>query len=193
MRRACALVAALVLGPGCALLSKSKPLGVKWYTPDRVVQSLECRPARPGQTLLLGRVTSGTDLTELIAHGDGVYRVDYYDDRRWTERPERYVRDTLGRTLFEACGFQRAVTGIAPTLDVQLLKFQEVTTPSTHAVRIALRVTLSKERAIFDDTVAITEPVVGPRFEDVIGAMGRALDGVAVLVAQRVEAAPSTP
>jgi cholesterol transport system auxiliary component len=191
MRLACVVLTALVFATSCALLFKSKPADVSWYTPEHIGQPVACRQAAPGRALRLGQVASGSDLYELIVHGDGAYQVGYYEDRRWTERPDRYVRDALARTLFEACGFQRVVEGEAPTLNVQVLAFQEVQTVQAHTAKLALRVTLSRERAFFEETVTISEPVTGPRFEDVVAAMGRALDASSVDVARRVGAALS--
>lgn len=44
-----------------------------------------------------------------IASSDGEYQVRYYRGRRWTLRPETYVRRSLTRALFEKGGFHRAI------------------------------------------------------------------------------------
>jgi hypothetical protein len=146
-----------------------------------------------GPALRFGRVTSGPDLGLRIAHGDGAYEVDYYDDRRWTERPELYVRRALGRALFEEGSFRRDLGGRAPQIDAEVLAFQEVQTPDTHAARIVLRVSLSTDHVLFEDTVGAVEPVLGARFDDVVAAMARALDATVAEVARRVGSALPRP
>lgn len=186
--RAVAL-APIVLVAGCALLSKAKPMDVRWYTPEH----LRPGPASPlpasGPALRLAGVRSGLDLEQRIVHGDGGYRMDYYEERRWTERPEVYVRNALNRVLFEERGFQRVVQGDATALNVEVLAFQEVNRPAVHGVRIALRIAVSRKRVLFENTVEINEPVSGPRFEDVVAAMARALDEAAGEVARRISTA----
>jgi cholesterol transport system auxiliary component len=182
----------LALLTGCALTSRGKPLEIHWYTPDPVSNGERSQKA-PGPPLRLGKVSSGPDLGKRIAYGDGAYQMNYYDDRRWTERPEEYVRSALDRTLLEQGRFQRAIEGEAPTLDVEVLSFQEITTPQTHAARVGLHLILSTDHVLTEDTVVVTTPADGPRFEDVVAAMARALDDASLQVAQRIERALPAP
>ena len=180
---------ALTLVSGCALTGKSKPLEVTYYTPEHVRSGVESRQPSPGTALRLGRVASGTDLGQRIVSRDGAHKVGYDDGRRWTERPQVYVQHALSSTLFEESGFRRALGGDAPTLDVEVLNFEELTTPAHHAARIVLRLILSTDRVLFEDTVAVSEPVAGDRFDDVVAAMARALDTISDKVARRVGSA----
>jgi ABC-type uncharacterized transport system auxiliary subunit len=177
------------LASGCALTEKSKPLDVTFYTPECIRTGVESHQAAPGPALRLGRVASGTDLGERIVTRDGSYKVVYYDGRRWTERPQLYVQRALTRTLFEESGFHRALVGDVPTLDVEVLNFEEVTTPVQHAARITLRLILSTDRVLFEDTVAVSEPVTGAHFDDFVAAMARALGTVSDEVVRRVDSA----
>jgi cholesterol transport system auxiliary component len=183
------IVAGLLAPTGCALTSRGEVLDVRWFTPERA--HAQAAPAVPaaGPSLRLGRVTSGTDLGQRIVHGDGAYEVSYYEDRRWTERPELYVRRALDRTLFEDRGFRRELEGGAPTLDVEVLAFEEIKTASAHAARVVLRIVLSADHVLFEDTAGVLERVTGDRFEDVVAAMSRALDATSEDVARRVGAA----
>lgn len=190
MRPAHALAAAiLALVSGCALTQKSKPLEVTYYTPEYIRTGVESPQTAPGPALRLGRVASGTDLGQRIVARDGSYEVGYYDGRRWTERPQVYVQRALSRTLFEESGFHRALGGDAPELDVEVLSFEEVKTPAQHAARITLRLILSADRVLFEDTVAVSEPVAGSHFDDVVAAMARALGTLSDEVARRVGSA----
>ena len=130
------LFLALAFDPSCALTERSKPLEVSFYTPERVrTESATSRPPT-GPALRLGRVSSGVGLGERIAYRDGQYEVGYYDGRRWTERPEVYVRRALTRTLFEEGGLDRALSESAPTLDVEVTaSFEEVKMPTAHAAQ----------------------------------------------------------
>jgi ABC-type uncharacterized transport system auxiliary subunit len=173
------------LGSACALTSRGEVLDVRTFTPEGVhATATTAVPAGP--SLRLGRVTSGPDLGHRIVYGDGAYEVSYYEDRRWTERPSLYLRRALDRTLFEDGGFRRELGGDGPALDAELLVFEEVKTPHAHAARIVARINLQTDHVLFEDTVAVVEPIAGTRFEDVVAAMARALDAISGEIARRV-------
>jgi ABC-type uncharacterized transport system auxiliary subunit len=179
------VVAMAALGSACALTSRGEVLDVRTFTPEGVhATATTAVPAGP--LLRLGRVTSGPHLDRRIVYGDGAYEVSYYEDRRWTERPSLYLRRALDRTVFEERGFRRDLGGAAPALDAELLVFEEVRTPAEHAARIVVRIDLSTDHVLFEDTVAVVEPIVGTRFEDVVAAMARALDATSDEIARRI-------
>jgi ABC-type uncharacterized transport system auxiliary subunit len=188
-----ALIAAglsLALAAGCALTERSVPVEITYYTPENVhAARLTSGDLASGPLLRLGRVSGDTSLGQRIVFADGTYRVRYYDDRRWTERPTIYVRRALSRALFEGGGFRRALEADAPTLDVEVLSFEELKTPARHAAHVSLRVVLSTDRVLLEDTVAVSEPVARESFDDVVGALARALDEASEEVARRVRAA----
>jgi cholesterol transport system auxiliary component len=163
---------------GCALTSKSDVLAVRWFTPETVKPRLTSATEpdlASAPRLELGRVTSGPNLRERIAYRDDAREVGWYDDRRWTERPETYVRRQLARTLFEEHGFVRTLAGQAPILDVEVIAFEEVKKP--RAGRIQLRIVIhDDERALFERTVAVERPAAAPGFEAFVQAMSQALD-----------------
>lgn len=193
MRVARCIVVAAACAPllGCALLTRGKTLDVHWYTPERMRANEGSTELQGKCDLRLGRVTSGADLGPRIAFGDGRYEVAYHDAYRWTERPEHYVRRALGRTLFEEGAFRRSVRGDAPTLDVELVDFEEVRTAAVHAARIAVRVVVTSDRVKLERTVVVIEPVAGKPFEDFVAAMARALERTAREVASAAGAAAS--
>jgi hypothetical protein len=192
----------LLPGVGCDLFSRGKALDVRWFTPERIhsegianAQGVTSAPGgaaegQPGREassgpceLRLASVTSAADLGPRIHFGDGLYRVEQYEGLRWTERPEHYVRRALGRTLFEQGTFRRSVSGGAPTLDVELLDFEEVKTPAQHAARIVVRVVVASDHVLAERTLVVTEPVVGGSVDDFVGTMAAVLDKAAAEVA----------
>ena len=175
---------------GCALMSRGKSLDVRWYTAEQPRESLGVAEIQGGCPLRLGHLTSGTDLGTRIAFGDGVYQVGYYEDLRWTEHPGQYVQRALERALFESGIFWSAMTGPAPTLDVELLDFKEIKSPMVHAARVAVRVfVVSDAEQHFERTVVVSQPVAGDRFDDFVAAMARALQETANEVASVTSAA----
>jgi len=169
---------------GCALTSKADLVTTRYFTPDaQKTQLANAKGAAPSENMLevrLGRVTSGAHLRERIAYRDSAYEVGYYEDQHWTERPEIYVRRGITRTLFEERGFRRMVGGAAPTLDIEVLAFDELRLPSGRAARVQLKVVLYESRAIiFEETLTIDRLVAdtaGTKIEGVVAAMAEALD-----------------
>jgi ABC-type uncharacterized transport system auxiliary subunit len=142
--------------------------------------------------LRLGRVSSGPSLRERIAYRDAAYELGYYDDLRWTERPETYVRRGLGRALFEEHGVRRVLGGTSPTLDVEVIAFDDLRLATGRAVRVQLKLLLHEDvGVILEDTLTIERPVAGdkPKIEDVIAALATALDAACEQVSLRVESA----
>lgn len=188
------LVACATVGTSaCALTSKADLVETRYFSPERVKPSADAAAAsRSTLELRLGRVTSGPSLRERIAYRDAAYELGYYDDLRWTERPETYVRRGLGRALFEDHGVHRVLGGMAPTLDIEVVAFDDLRLASGRAVRVQLKVLLHEDvGVILEDTLTIERPVAGdkPKIEDVIAAMATALDAACEQVSLRVESA----
>jgi ABC-type uncharacterized transport system auxiliary subunit len=93
-------------------------------------------------------VNAASYIRDRIAFRDSNVEVGYYDDLRWTEKPEAYVRRDLARSLFENEGVQEIIGGIGPTLDVDVDSFEELREPKRVAV-----VQLSWQ--LRDDTVVL--------------------------------------
>ncbi len=187
-----ALVASLLPASGCALLSRGATIDASWYTPELTEPSAGSAERQETGELRLGRVTAGADLGRHIAYGDGLYRIGYYEGLRWTERPEQYVRRAIGRSLFEQGSFRRALNVTAPTLDVEVVEFEEVKAPTTHAARISLRVVLSTDHVLLERTVSVSRAVAAGPFDGFVAAMSQALEASASEVARDVGEACST-
>lgn len=130
-RSRCAIGAGVLLGVGgCALLGKSEALTPRYFSPDvaiaRTPESASARVDPAAPELRLGRITAAAHLGERIVFRDSNYELNFYEQRRWTERPEAYLRRALARSLFEERGLRRIVSGAGPTLEVELTEFAEV-------------------------------------------------------------------
>jgi ABC-type uncharacterized transport system auxiliary subunit len=196
---------------GCALTSKADLVGIRYFSPEVARPHLNAAkaeqsslsPASSGCDVRLGRVTSGAHLRERIAYRDSAYETGYYEDQRWTERPEIYVRRELSRTLFEDRGLHRVFGGASAfTLDVEVIAFDELRLPTGRAARVRLHVVLSDDRgAIFEETITIDRSAAAriPNIEGLVAAMAEALDLAAERVATRVASSvanrcqPATP
>lgn len=145
IQRSMILLVALSAGgslSGCALLSKSEPLAPRYFTPDLSPRTDEPNSEhKSGQKLRLGSVKAGPHLRERMAYRTSEQEVAYYNERRWTERPEAYLSRALSRSLFEEHGFVRAISGASHTLDAELVSFEEIKT-ADHVVRVQVVINL---------------------------------------------------
>lgn len=120
--------------------------------------------------LRLGRVNANRTISERMVYRETEYEVTSYDDRAWTERPESYLTRSLNRVLFEERGLQSIVGGPGQTLEVELLRFEEVMRPA-HVARVRLSFALSDERVVsLQKTINIELPIV-PSVAEMQGAM----------------------
>lgn len=175
---------------GCALLGQGDPVVPRYFAPDYLPDA-PATPLRPDLQLRLGRVEGGSHLRERLAvRGPGREFV-FYEDLRWTERPEVYLRRALARTLFEERGLVEAISGQAATLEVELLAFEEVAQP--HRGRLEARLVLRNDRvSLLEETIAVEHPVGNPGGADpipaVVEALSEALRAGVVRIADRVVA-----
>ncbi len=162
------VLSALVLSfAGCALTSKSDPTLLRYYSLDAPRRRVH-PPGSPATgsaplQLRLGRVNAASYIRDRIAFRESSVEVGYYDDFRWTEKPEAYVRRDLARALFEDEGIQEIVGGLGPTLDIDVDSFEEARQPKHVAVVqlswqlrddavVLLRNTLTVERPLDGET-----------------------------------------
>lgn len=194
------LASAAALSSGCAFLSKGEALTPRYFSPAPLSEPPRASepPAPEGSPapleLRIGRIEPAAHLEERIAYRVSDSEIAYYQDRRWTEPPEQFVRRALDRQLFESHAFRRVISGAAPTLDVEVLSFEEVR-QSTPRARLSLLITLRDERhALLERTVSIEAPVEpGPSADEgsalaraMADALGRATREVAERVASEL-------
>lgn len=193
---ACVVVMAVFLG-ACALTSKADLVEIRYFSPEveRSRPNPETQDAGRSDRALemrLGRVSSGPNLRDHIAYRITRYELGYYDDLRWTEHPEAYVRRSLGWWLFQSRGLRRVLHGEAPTLEVELIAFDDLRLPTGRAAQVRLRVILFEETGVLlEETITINHPVpdAKPGIDDLVAAMSIALDAAAEQVATKVRMA----
>ncbi len=119
------------------------------------------------------------------------FSIFYYEDRRWTERPEIYLRRALSRTLFEERGVIASLSGRAVTLDVELIAFEEIEQP--HKARMQALLVLRDDRmGLLEETITVDQPVAKTEQADqaraVVDALSQALQTGVTRIADRVVA-----
>jgi cholesterol transport system auxiliary component len=189
---------------GCAFFTKSDPVILRYFTPESIDPRAEARGAASGvasgvaspQTSLelrLGRINAASYLKDRIAFRDRSYEIGYYEELRWTEKPEAYLRRSLARGLFEEQGIHRIVSGPGTTLDVDLDAFEELRSPR-HVARMQVTWSLrDDERVRFEETFVIERPMPpGPSDPGAIAAaMAQAFEASVARVVAGVTAALS--
>jgi cholesterol transport system auxiliary component len=162
----CALTLLLGTAAGCALTSKSDPMVPRYFSPDesrghgQIAASTTSGhegEARVNE-LRLGRITAASHLGERIVFRDSNYELGFYEERRWTERPEAYLRRAVARALFEDRGVRRVVSGVGPALDVELSELAELKSPPL--VRVRATYILYDERLVRRQaTLTVERPI----------------------------------
>lgn len=180
---------------GCALTSKSDALIFHYYTMDGVSQRARPRAEAPRETgpgLRLGRVAAASHLEDKIVYRSSEHELGFYEEHRWSEEPAEFLERALARELFEARGLSRVVAGRAPTLEVELIAFEEIQKPK-HVARVELIVVLHDEQRVgLQETLRFEKPLpddeaVGVLAEALSEAMKEAVDAVAKRVEQRLD------
>lgn len=174
----------------CALTSKADPMSPRFFTPTSALGA-EAAARTPSSVheLRLGLVGSAAHLEERIAYRLSDTELGYYEDRRWTEPPEQYLRRALEGELFEKRGFRRVVSGSAPTLDVELVSFEELRHGEPRA-RLGLRFSLRDDRrSLLERTLVVERPLgaaSGDGGPELAVAMARVLDEAVAEVAEQI-------
>jgi ABC-type uncharacterized transport system auxiliary subunit len=174
---------------GCALLGKNEPIVPRYFTPEYQGDTATAPVSQ--LHLRLGRVEGWSHLRERMAVRNAAREFSYYEDRRWTERPEIYLRRALARTLFEERGVVEALSGRAAVLEVELIAFEEVQEP--HQARLQARVVLRDDRTgLLQETITVEQPVAQTGEADparaVVDALSQALHAGVARIADHVVA-----
>jgi len=172
---------------GCALMGKSDPQVSRYYTPEYDAGAVRV-PPRSDLQLRLGRIEAWSHLRERVAVRRSTRELVYREDRRWTERPEIYLRRALSRALFEERGVIEALSGRGYSLDVELIAFEEIEQP--HQARIQALLVLRDDRiGLLEETVTVEQPVAkGDEGQAVADAFSLALQDGVTRIADRVVA-----
>jgi cholesterol transport system auxiliary component len=190
MRTTLLLLLGAVVLSGCALLGKNDPLVPRYFTPEFDGDAPRA-PVRSDLQLRLGRVEGWSHVRERMAARNSTRELFYHEDRRWTERPEIYLRRALSRTLFEERGLVASLSGRAVTLDVELIAFEEIEQP--HKARMQALLVLRDDRiGLLEETITVEQPVGKTEQADqagaVVDALSQALQAGVTRIADRVVA-----
>jgi cholesterol transport system auxiliary component len=175
----------------CALLSKAEIVEPRYFSPERtnVSSSRASSPETTRLELRVGRVLAGPNLRERIAYQDAQFERGYYEEFRWAERPEVYVRRALGRALFEEHGFVRVLGGAAPTLDVEVIAFDELRSTRGQAVRVQLKIMLSQDNVVVLEETLTEERTVAHDTHQTIPSGKRSIEPVVAALAVGLDVA----
>ncbi len=190
------VIALALLGcAGCALTSKSDSIVLRYFSPVTVTQrttaaQTDDRRAPPEIALRLGRVNGARHLKEKIAYRDSAYELAFYDELRWTDKPEAFVRRALRGALFEEHRARQLVGGGGLTLDVDLDAFEEIKAPR-HAARVSVTWTLRDDQLVLAEESFLIERAFAPRGEGdgpaaLVAALSGALDDAVARIVARV-------
>ena len=181
------LLATLVLG--CISLERSaEPRYFSPLEPER--PSAAAPGTEQGTALRLRRVQGASHLKERIVWRRSGVEYGFYELRRWTQAPARYVEQRVARELFENRGFRRASSGLGVTLELDVVAFDEVLTP-VHAVDVAIAFRLlgADNLALLEHTIRERRPLPGNDPADVAREFGEALDAAVRRIGESVAGA----
>lgn len=201
MKTTLALSLALLLPlSGCALTSKADPMAIRYFTPtwpdaSRAPQTAPSgaeasRPSASGPRLRIGRISASSHLRNRMVYRLSEAEVAVYEDLRWTEKPEEYVRRALTQALFEERSIVHAVAGGGPQLDVELLAFDEVHRKGGRVARVTLNYAVQDDLTVLgSESLTVEVEVRGDddEPENTAASMGAALHKIVEQVASRVE------
>lgn len=178
---------------GCALTEKAPPVEIRYFNPLPTEE--RPAPAEPeGETqrgLRMGRITASAHLRSRISYRKTSYELGAYETLRWTDIPESYLRRALHRGLFETQRFAERSGGREPTLEVELLAFEEVRRGGKQYGFVALHYSLRDEHGtLADGHIEIEKRApAGKGIEPVVAAISAALEAAAEETSLRVAAA----
>lgn len=170
---------------GGALTAKSTPAEIRYFAPETATTSEA--PATPAvrARLHVGRLTSSANLRTHIVHRESPVELGTYESLRWTENPEEFVRRSLEHALFEEHRpLEQAMSGPAPTLDIDLVAFEEVHDHDRRGGRVQLRYELHDEHTVISSgVVTIERGATDARIESVVMAISAAMNAAVSQVA----------
>lgn len=201
LRRAMLLASASVALAGCALTSKSEPLVPRYFELGFVAPEGRAQAVANGPEVRLGKVSAASHVRERRVRKRGDVELSFEDEKRWTERPEAFLRRGLARVLYEEQGYRQALSGAPFVVDCELVRLEEVEeNGAVRKVVVGIVVTIHDERRVLvGDTFVAEEATADAEDATIVRAYGkalrRALDHVAddLAKASRAEATASAP
>lgn len=181
---------------GCAVLERSEPFELRYFSAERSASmgAASARAEGPKVELRLGEIRSASHLDLKLVYRTSEHEIEYSAHDRWSERPEEYLRRALSRAFYERLGVVRAVSGRAPTLEVLLVSFEELRMEPRRA-RVEATIVLHDERvAMLNQTFVVELPIdrragVDGLVSGLAIALDRAVSLIAAAVIRELEAA----
>jgi cholesterol transport system auxiliary component len=192
--RVCGILGyAVLLGllSDCALTGKGDAVFPRFFSPESDGEPVApAAPLTAPLALRLGQVDAASHVEERFAYRLEPSELSYYEERRWTEPPERYLRRALERELFQRRGIRRTVSGPGATLDIELTAFEELRRPPAR-VRLALSFSLHDDRqSQLERHVVVERPLPASTqnasARDVAAALSLALTAAVLEVSEQV-------
>jgi cholesterol transport system auxiliary component len=185
-----AAVLSLIL-TGCslgALTAGPAQTPLRYFSPEgQEVETTSAASSAGAPEVRVGHVTSSASLRTRIVHRDSAYELGMYETLRWTDNPEVYVRRNLDHALFDRGAARQAESDSAPTLDVEVVAFEEVRSRSKRSGRVELRYTLSDDTHIIDSgTAAAERPAEDSSMAAIVAAIGQAMSQATSSLTARV-------
>lgn len=183
-----ASIAVAILCAGCLFHDAPAP---RYFAPPTALVGDEDPPANPApgtRVVRVRRVRGAPYLGEQIVWRVSDVERGLYEQRRWTEFPSRYLDRAVARAL-DRSGIRRVAAGRVPTLDLELVSFDEVLAPA-HEVDVTVIASLygSDQQTIFERSFTARRPVADADAASTARAMGAALDDVVAQIATQVAA-----
>jgi len=191
------LGAAALLVSGCLLGNGSPP--PRYFVPESTAASDPQEIGSPqsaatAPSVKLGQVGAVAYIGERIVWRRSEVERGIYEQRRWLEPPAHYVERALVQQLFDAGKLRRVESGPVPTVDAELLAFDEILTPIHEAyVEIAVSLHDPRDATLYERTLSAHEPIADADPASVARAMGRALDTVVAEAAREIVARVQLP
>jgi cholesterol transport system auxiliary component len=191
----CALFAVCSTVAGCALTSKADALSFRYFEPMVPAPQGQVAPGGPRGELRLGRISAASHLRERRVVRKDDSEVAFDDERRWTERPDAYLRRALAHALYEEQGMKQSVSGQSPVLDCELLHFEEVQEGGrTQKVRVGMVYALHDERSVLvGETFVVVVPIEGQGESGIVRAYEKALRQLVDRAVSKVTPAAQKP
>jgi ABC-type uncharacterized transport system auxiliary subunit len=189
MRWLVGLLFALGACSGGALTAKAPPLDIHYFTLDHTTPRAEHPPIKAW--IRVAPIRTSSSLRSRIAKRIGTNELEFYEDQRWADAPDVYVRFALERSLV-GHGIGQTEDRDALQLEVEIIAFEETASPQGGRVSLRYRL-FDRHTAIVDRIVTIQKPSQVP-MSSVVTAIGSALDAaVAEITAQVVDAIAAQP
>lgn len=143
----------------------------------------------------MGRISAASHLRDRRVVKKADSEMEFDDQKRWTERPDSYLRRAVSHALYEEQGMKQAVSGTAPVLDLELLHFEELQEGGrTTKVRVGVVYALHDERTVLaGETFTLVVPIGGEGDGNVVRAYATALRQVVDRIVAKVGPAAIKP